>query len=233
MPVNLSWSDIAIRLLCTVIAGGLLCWSRTEHGRAAGLRTMILVSVAAAPAMIQVNLLLPVAGRSASSFVTLDLMRLPLGILSGIGFIGAGAVVRRGSFVLGLTTAATIWLSTVIGLCFGAGQLALGLAGLVIGITALEGLTFLESRMKRDHQGRLTIRTDSSGPGEDEIRGILENGGFAIASCAFATSSDDQYRELRCDLEWHAQARPSTVPEVVRTLADREGIIRVAWTPES
>jgi MgtC family protein len=63
--------------------------------------------------MLQVNLLLPVSGKTAQSFAVLDLMRLPLEILSGMGFIGAGAIVRKGNLVRGLTTAATIWLGTV------------------------------------------------------------------------------------------------------------------------
>jgi hypothetical protein len=66
-------------------------------------------------------------------------MRLPLGILSG-GFIGAGAIVRYGSLVRGLTTVATLWFVTVLGLCFGGGQLALGLAVLTFGVLVLEGL---------------------------------------------------------------------------------------------
>jgi putative Mg2+ transporter-C (MgtC) family protein len=56
-----------------------------------------------------------------------DLMRLPLGILIGVGFIGGGAILRRDDIVVGVTTAATLWLVTVIGLCLGGGQLALGL----------------------------------------------------------------------------------------------------------
>jgi putative Mg2+ transporter-C (MgtC) family protein len=129
MPINPEWSDIAVRLLCTVLAGMLIGLNRGEHGRPAGLRTTLLVALAACLSMIQVNLLLPAAGKPATSFVVLDLMRLPLGILSGIGFIGAGAIVRRDNFVVGVTTAATLWFVTVLGLCFGGGQILLGLVG--------------------------------------------------------------------------------------------------------
>ena len=65
MPLNLQWSDIAIRLLCTILAAGLIGLDRGEHGRPAGLRTPILVALAACLAMIQVNLLMPTAGRPA------------------------------------------------------------------------------------------------------------------------------------------------------------------------
>jgi putative Mg2+ transporter-C (MgtC) family protein len=82
-------------------------------------------------------------------------MRLPLGILSGMGFIGAGAIVRYGSLVRGLTTAATLWFVTVLGLCFDGGQLALGLAVLALGVLVLETLERLESRWKQDRHATL------------------------------------------------------------------------------
>src|SRR5437868_2167252 len=104
MPAHPEWSDIATRLLCALLAGALIGFNRGEHGRPAGLRTTMLVSLAACLAMIQANLLLPAAGKSDTSFVTIDPLRLPLGILSGMGFIGGGAIVRRGNFVIGVTT---------------------------------------------------------------------------------------------------------------------------------
>jgi putative Mg2+ transporter-C (MgtC) family protein len=128
MPQQLEWPDIALRLAATAIAGALIGFNRGERGRPVGLRTTMLVCLAAALSMILVNLLLPMRGRAADSYVSLDLMRLRLGILSGIGFIGAGAIVRRGNLVEGVTTAATIWYVTVMGLCLGAGRLGLGLA---------------------------------------------------------------------------------------------------------
>ena len=97
MPQHLEWSEIALRLAIAAAASALIGFDRGERGRAAGLRTTMLVCLAATVAMIQVNLLLPMRGKVADSYVTLDLMRLPLGILSGIGFIGAGAIVRRGA----------------------------------------------------------------------------------------------------------------------------------------
>jgi putative Mg2+ transporter-C (MgtC) family protein len=126
MPVELTWIDLVIRLLCTLIAGAIIGYDRGERAKAAGLRTTMLVCMAASVAMMQMNYLLPLAGRPTDSFVTNDLMRLPLGILTGVGFIGGGAILRRGNLIIGVTTAATLWYVTVIGLCFGGGQMLLG-----------------------------------------------------------------------------------------------------------
>src|SRR5580698_11442886 len=182
MPLALTWPEIALRLFCTVAASSVIGLNRGEHGRAAGLRTSILVCLAACIAMLQVNLLLSMAGRPSNSFVMNDLMRLPLGILSGMGFIGAGAIVRRDNFVGGITTAATIWFVTVIGLCFGGGQIALGAVGSAIGIGILTVLKAVEDRMKQDHVGKLSLVVDSSGPEENEIRASLAGAGVKISS---------------------------------------------------
>jgi putative Mg2+ transporter-C (MgtC) family protein len=101
-------------------------WDRGEHGRAAGLRTTLLLSLAACVAMLQGNALMYIVGKTPDSFVVLDLMRLPPGILSGVGFIGAGAILRRDNLVIGVTTAATMWFVTVLGYASAADSWAWG-----------------------------------------------------------------------------------------------------------
>lgn len=232
MPTHLEWPDIAIRLPSTIIASALIGLDRGEHGRPAGLRTTMLVSMAACVAMIQVNLLLPLAGKPTTSFVVLDLMRLPLGILSGMGFIGAGAIVRRDNFVVGVTTAATMWFVTVVGLCFGGGQIALGVAGSAIGMVILEGLKPLELRIKQDRRGTFLIVVDPSGPSEVDICESLKLSGLKLLSCAFAYIPERQTTELTCDLRWKAVKYESKIPEAIHALARRPGVVKVAWTPQ-
>jgi hypothetical protein len=97
MPLNIGWDEIALRLMLTVVAGLLIGYNRTEHGKAVGLRTTLLVRLAASVAMIKVNLLLPTAGRAFDSFVMNDLMRFPLGMRIG-AFLGLhGTFDKRSS----------------------------------------------------------------------------------------------------------------------------------------
>src|SRR5580700_6614851 len=147
MPVTLDWEQVVLRLALTVGAGLIIGFNRGEHGRPAGLRTTLLVCLAASISMIQANLLMNSVGKAQDSFIVLDLMRLPLGILSGMGFIGAGAILRRGNLVRGVTTAATLWFTTVMGLCFGGGQLGLGVAALFLGFMVLWALKWVEARL--------------------------------------------------------------------------------------
>lgn len=232
MPVFPQWSDIVIRLLCTIAAGALIGFDRGDHGRAAGLRTTLLVGLAACLSMIEVNLLLGTAGKAGNSFVVLDLMRLPLGILSGMGFIGAGVIVRRETGVLGVTTAATLWFITVLGLIFGGGQLVFGFAGLAVGMLVLAALRPIEARIKQDRQGNLLVTTTASGPTVDEVRASLVADGFRIASCGL-TQTISEGQEMSCNVSWRAVQKDASVPAIVGQLSARPGVVKVVWTPRS
>lgn len=157
MPLHPTWTEMGVRLALTVVASAILGLDRGARGHAAGFRTTILVGLAAAVAMIQANILLPVDGKAPDSFSVLDLMRLPLGILTGVGFIGGGAILKRGDIVRGVTTAATLWMTTVIGLCFGGGQVILGLVGAALAFLTLFALDYLDQRIPRQHRARLVI----------------------------------------------------------------------------
>jgi putative Mg2+ transporter-C (MgtC) family protein len=181
MTTSLTWGEVALRLALTVVAALVLGFDRSEHGKAAGMRTTLLVCLAASVALIQVNMLLPTAGRASDSFVMNDLMRLPLGILTGVGFIG-GAILRRGDRVSGVTTAATLWLATVVGLCFGGGQSGLGFTATALGLVALRPTAWIEHRVPRDRTSEIILETDESAPSEDEIRRKIGEAGFSISS---------------------------------------------------
>jgi hypothetical protein len=130
--------------------------------------------------MIQVNMLLSAAGRASDSFVMNDLMRFPLGILTGVGFIGGGAILRRDTLVIGLTAAATLWLATVIGLCIGGGQILLGVISTVLGLFALWILKWVEGELRGEVRARLEIKYASDGPDETQLIHELQPAGLRI-----------------------------------------------------
>jgi putative Mg2+ transporter-C (MgtC) family protein len=231
MPLILTWHDIAARLGLTVLAGILIGINRSERGRPAGMRTTVLVCLAAATAMIQANLLLNVTGHTPQSFVKMDVMRLPLGILSGMGFIGAGAIVRRENMVLGVTTAATLWFVTVVGLCFGGGQFGLGLIVLGIGLIALWPLKLLEDSLNQDRNATLTVTAGPSGPSEDEIRERLRANQFAVANLQVTYDNDEHRRTYVCGVQWRAHPSDTSTPPFVGPLAQHPGVLSVEWKP--
>jgi putative Mg2+ transporter-C (MgtC) family protein len=229
MPLHLGWDDIALRLALTVAAGIVLGFDRSESGKAAGMRTTLLVCLAASVAMIQVNLLLPLAGRGADSFVMNDLMRLPLGILTGVGFIGGGAILRRDDIVVGVTTAATLWLATVVGLCLGGGQLGLGVVATALGVVALWGLKLVESRLRQERNATLALELEAGGPSEEEIRRRIDEAGLAVVSTDMSLIAADARRNLRFTLRYPTLAGEAHVPPLVAGLARENGINKLDW----
>ena len=231
MPLALQPHDIALRISLTFLAGVLIGLNRGEHGRPAGLRTTLLVSLAACLAMMQANALLNTTGKAPDSFITLDLMRLPLGILSGMGFIGAGAILRRDNLVIGVTTAATLWFVTVVGLCFGGGQIALGLLGLGLGLVVLWLLQWVEQRTRQDRHATLHLVTDASGFNDQQIRDLLEAANYKIGPVGFAYTQPEGRRELTYELWWSARRREYPHPSIVEKLAATPGLVKLDWKP--
>lgn len=110
-------SDIVIRLLVAALLGGLIGLEREAAKRAAGLRTHTLVSIGSALIMMtSIHLFEVYSGR-----VNMDPARLGAQVVSGIGFLGAGTIIRSGSNVVGLTTAASLWVVAAVGLAVGCG----------------------------------------------------------------------------------------------------------------
>jgi putative Mg2+ transporter-C (MgtC) family protein len=227
MPVYLTWPDLIARIVSTFIAGAVIGYNRGEQGKAAGLRTTILVCMAASVAMLQMNYLLPLAGKANDSFVTNDLMRLPLGILTGVGFIGGGAILRRDSLVVGVTTAATLWYVTVVGLCFGGGQMLLGWAATVIGVLVLWGLRWLEDIMVIEQHASLAITIGDEGPGDTEIRRQLQAAALTVREIGLESGAGTRVYTLNVS----KARRPSeaAIPAVIEELSRRKGVVRLEW----
>jgi putative Mg2+ transporter-C (MgtC) family protein len=229
MPPEIHWPAIALRLALTVLAGGLLGAERSRSGHAAGLRTTLLVTLAASVAMIQMNLLMQSNGKPPSSYAVMDLMRLPLGILTGVGFIGAGAIVRRNELVMGLTTAATLWFATVVGLCLGGGQVILGSTSTAIGWIVLHLLRSFESRFELYQTASLAVMVETDRGFMQELRTRLEAAGFRIKSMAVSREVKEGRSRFALQVQWPAPHGATEVPPVIAELEKMPGLIEIEW----
>jgi putative Mg2+ transporter-C (MgtC) family protein len=218
MSPHYGWPDLALRLSLDFVAAALIGINRDEHGRPAGMRTTILVSLAACVAMIQANLLINSTGKASDSFVVMDTMRLPLGILSGIGFIGAGAIIRRGELIAGVTTAATLWFVTVMGLCFGGGQLILGITAFALGLLTLTVLKKVEGAIRIEHRGELTVQFDRSQNHWDFPDRALENAGMVVIARSLASEKDCLISTL--EVRWKNRREDTSPPSIILDLAN-------------
>lgn len=234
MQTDLSWLDVTLRLALSAIAGMLVGYNREARSQAAGLRTTTLLCVAACLSMVLANLMLKTEGPQPSGILRLDVMRLPLGVLTGIGFIGAGAIIRRGDSVMGVATAATLWFMTMVGLTLGAGQLVLGSAITVAGLIMLSGLERADRAIRRRFRATLSVSADPADLPENALRDILREGRQSVAAWAITYRGDGKSYEARIELEWYGQGRDlGRPPEFLRDLAERPGVRQVDWSPQA
>ena len=168
-------------------------------------------------------------GKGPDSFVSMDVMRLPLGILTGMGFIGAGAILHKENMVVRVTTAATLWFTTVMGFCFGAGQSALGFALLGLGVVVLWCLEWIESRWKQHLEAVLVISVCSEQMSEEEIARSLKSHGFRLSLPSVKITEGGE--ELRYEVHWRASQQETVIPEPIRQLSGRPGIKALQWIP--
>lgn len=179
-------SEIAIRLLLAALAGAILGAERETHGRAAGLRTTIFVCMGAAVGAIVAQLM---EKESASSLTIWgpEAGRLAQGLLAGIGFLGAGVIVREGTSVRGVTTASILWISTIIGLAIGSGLFFLGFGAVALVMAMQLSLPFLEPHIPKNHYATLTVEMNADAFDHPRLCELLEKNQVRIRSISSRT----------------------------------------------
>jgi len=182
--------EIIFKLLLGTLLGGIIGFERQTHGRAAGFRTQLLVCVACVLLMI-ISENYYIKGAMHPDLTRVDVTRIAAGAMTGVGFLGAGVILKTGLSIQGLTTAACIWIVAAIGLAIGAGQYLAGVSGFVITFFSLWGLRILEGRMPRLTYRYVTITTDDSGD-EQMVTLPFEKKGFKIFRMDYAMAPRDK-----------------------------------------
>ena len=140
--------DVIIRLITAVCAGAILGWERESQHKPAGLRTHMLVTLGSA-AFVVASLQYQSQLTAASPSANVDLFKVIAGIVGGVGFLGAGSIIQSGGSVKGLTTAATIWLSSAIGVACGLGAYPLAATCVLLALIILFVLGVFERVFSR------------------------------------------------------------------------------------
>lgn len=146
MSDPLSHWEIVCRLGAAVLAGGALGWEREVRDKPAGLRTHMMVALGSAVPIIAALHFLNVASKSAHVAET-DVFRVVQGIMGGIGFLGAGAIIHSRHAVHGLTTAASVWVSAAVGVTCGFGYYVQAGIAVALALVVLMVFGFIESRL--------------------------------------------------------------------------------------
>jgi len=221
----MTFTDFLFRLGSALLIGIVLGFEREKRGRAAGLRTTTLVAFASALAMV-LSEWLPTAQAAAGTFGG-DPGRLAAGVLTGIGFLGAGVIIRQDTLIRGVTTAAVLWTACILGLAAGSGNLGLAWSATGVVLVILMGLPFLERRM--DNDGHVTVTIAMRAPGVPIIQ-IAQV--FARHRLTILTTSLDRDGDT-ITVGVHASAPksnsldlPATVTNELRALPS---VTRAAW----
>jgi putative Mg2+ transporter-C (MgtC) family protein len=161
--------DIAGKLLTATVLGGLIGIEREFHGRAAGLRTHILVCLGSTIIMACANTMFDrFVPQGADSVFRIDPWRIAAGIVTGIGFLGGGTILKSNDLIRGLTTAACVWFMAAIGIIVGLGQYIPAIIGTLIGLAVLVGLDPVGHKIPSIKYSRITIISEMDPSGEIE-----------------------------------------------------------------
>lgn len=217
----LGWGEAFLRLAAAAGLGGAVGLERELRDRDAGLRTHILVSVGAA-------LFALVGAYGFREFPRgVDPTRVAAGIVTGIGFLGAGAIIRQGFTVRGLTTAATLWVVAAIGLSAGAGYYSGAVLTTVLVLLLLWPLQIVGQRVFprfRPHRSRLLVQLPS-GESPAPLITALEGQGARLHSLEVGHEADRRAILLDVTLPPKADA-----PAIVAGLAELDHVLEVRWT---
>lgn len=161
--------DICLRLLCAMLVGMVIGTEREYTNRPAGMRTHILVALGACAVMITGQLLF---SQYSAYGATPDPARLGAQVITGVGFLGAGTILREGAHVKGLTTAASLWSVACLGLAAGAGYYTVALIGMGFIFVTLTIFEVLQQKLMGPHIGgnSYIVQTEQIDAGLDAVR---------------------------------------------------------------
>lgn len=145
------FGTILLRLGCALAAGGVIGWERELRDKPAGLRTNMLVALGCA-VLALAGLELAEAGSSLENDSAAEASRVIQGIVSGIGFLGAGTILQSRHSVKGLTTASALWLSAALGVTSGLGNYELTFAAVICGLIVLTAFGWMEQKLSSGSQ---------------------------------------------------------------------------------
>jgi putative Mg2+ transporter-C (MgtC) family protein len=219
--IALPYPVAVLRLVLAVVLGALVGFERERGERSAGLRTLALVSLGSALFMI-------ISAYGFGEFngrtdVSADPSRIAAQVVTGIGFLGAGAILLRKEIVRGLTTAAAIWLVAGIGLACGIGMIAQAATATVLGLLVLAGLHPLEKTMfsrRASHLVRLQLDRDAEAGKVLELAYEVCTGAHvALETLESRPGRGGEMLELRCRVPEKGQ-----LVHVVRLLRELDGV---------
>jgi putative Mg2+ transporter-C (MgtC) family protein len=229
-PAN---ADLALRLVIAAALGGAIGLERDLHGRPAGLRTHALVSLGAALFTILSFIAAGALNWDGSAGTGIhDPGRIAAQIVTGIGFLGAGTILKSQFSIRGLTTASCLWLVAAIGMCCGVGLYCLAMFATGLALVFLIVVHQLELRLSKDQYHELTI-TVQGRQHDDQIRQLVRESGAKILGDSYSYDFGTGVSVLRFSLRRRGRddARADSHEAIARLESMGLPLLRVEWDP--
>jgi putative Mg2+ transporter-C (MgtC) family protein len=190
--------EILFRIIAALGAGGLIGLERSHRGRPAGFRTHALVCLASSLLMLITVYEQHWIPKAAGANLVLDPTRMAQGIMTGIGFVGAGAIIKEGFTVRGLTTAASIWVTSAIGILTGIGFYFAAFVGTVFVLGTLSAFRWIEAKLPTESYSLFMVRfaRESVMP-EPALRGLVQESGFTLSNLSYRLHGEARQFEYR------------------------------------
>jgi putative Mg2+ transporter-C (MgtC) family protein len=212
---------IAIRLFASVLIGGLIGFERTFHGRPAGFRTHTLVCLASALLMLVTVYQDVWMTHVPQDAIRTDPTRMAQGIMTGIGFLGAGVIFKEGLTVRGLTTAASIWITAAIGILVGIGFYFAAALGAVIILAILSLFRWIENRLPSEHYAHLVVGfARANAIDETRVRRMIKDRGFSVANLSSRLTEQGEIFEYRMMIKSRGHDATDALSQHLRALPE-------------
>jgi putative Mg2+ transporter-C (MgtC) family protein len=187
--------EILFRLFLAAILGALVGFEREVHGRPAGIRTYLILCLGSALVMVLSQYLsYGMVEELPPDALRVDPGRIAAQALTGIGFLGAGVILRYRDTIRGLTTAACVWVVCAIGLTIGAGFYLYGSVVAILTVVSLVGVKFFERRLKKDWYQEMTIVSQDLAGQFNLVQDIITRHAFEVINFGF--SKDLEKKEV-------------------------------------
>jgi len=228
------WSQygpLILHLGSAWLAGSLIGLERSFHGRPAGFRTHALVCLASALLMLlTAHQDMWLTNGGAEAFRS-DPTRMAQGIMTGIGFLGAGVIFKEGLTVRGLTTSASIWMTAALGILYGIGFWVPAVLATVAVLATLAGFRWIESHMPSEFFAHHVIRFPRDRVlSEGELTGLLRDCGFTVSNLSYRLDGEDTAFEYRMVLR---TLKRDNIERLALRLRSRDDVIDFRLSPAS
>ena len=221
--------DIALRLALALAAGGILGLARRYPGRPAGFRPHALVCVASALLMLVTAYESLWFNAGPSQRAVIDPTRMAQGIMTGIGFLGAGVIMKDGLSVRGLTTAASIWITAAIGILMGIGFYLPAALATLLTLGTLSVFRWIESMMPSQFHAHHSVRFRLAATmPEADYRALIRAQGFSVANLSYAMNREANYFEYQMNVR---TTQHGNVNRLTDTLSKLDSVIDFRISP--